>query len=70
MADRSMFLNSVMLDDAVYERLGQDELRLALREGKWIKSDPRLLEDWFKQAVADFGPQVRRGASGSSPGSR
>ena len=60
MADRSIFLNSATLDDAVYERLGEDELRLALREGKWIKSDPRLLEEWFKQAVADFGPQVRR----------
>jgi hypothetical protein len=60
MADRSMILDSATLDDAVYERLSEDELRLALREGKWITSDPRLLEDWFKQAVADFGPQVRR----------
>ncbi|WP_316159625.1 CBASS cGAMP synthase [Bradyrhizobium sp. SZCCHNRI3042] len=58
--DRSMFLESATLDDEVYERLREDELRLALREGEWIPSDPRLLENWFKQAVADFGPQVRR----------
>ncbi|WP_398471500.1 CBASS cGAMP synthase [Tardiphaga sp.] len=59
-ADSSVFFDSAALDDTVYERLNEDELRLALREGKWIQSDPRLLEDWFKQAVADFGPQVRR----------
>jgi hypothetical protein len=58
--DRSAYLDSATLDDEVYERLSEDELRLALREGKWIKSDPRLLEDWFKRAVADHGPQVRR----------
>lgn len=60
MFGRSALVESTLLEDDVYERLGQDEMRLALREGKWIKSDPRLLEDWFKQAVADFGPQVRR----------
>jgi hypothetical protein len=56
----AMVLDSATLDESVYERLSEDELRLALREGKWITSDPRLLEDWYKQAVADFGPQVRR----------
>lgn len=58
--DRSMLIDTAVLDDALYERLNEDELRLALREGKWIKSDPRLLEDWFKQAVEEHGLQVRR----------
>lgn len=59
-ADRAIYLLSSELGDEVYKRLNQDELRLALREGKWIESDPRLLEDWFKDAVATHGPQIRR----------
>ncbi len=47
----------------IYERLSADQMRLACRDedgrGKWIPSDPRKLEDWFRDAVRDHGDQVR-----------
>lgn len=47
----------------IYDRLSADQMRLACRgddgRGKWIPSDPRKLEDWFRDAVRDHGDQVR-----------
>lgn len=47
----------------IYGRLSADQMRLACRgddgRGKWIRSDPRKLEDWFRDAVRDHGDQVR-----------
>ncbi len=47
----------------IYGRLSADQMRLACRDedgrGKWIPSDPRKLEDWFKDAVRDHSDQVR-----------
>lgn len=47
----------------IYGRLSADQMRLACRgddgRGKWIPSDPRKLEDWFRDAVRDHGDQVR-----------
>lgn len=50
--------------DIVYSSLSQDQMRLACRDkdgggGHWIPSDPRKLEDWFRDAVKDHGEQVR-----------
>jgi hypothetical protein len=50
--------------DVVYRSLPQDQMRLACRDkdgggGHWIPSDPRKLEDWFRDAVKDHGEQVR-----------
>ncbi|MCI5074329.1 CBASS cGAMP synthase [Oricola sp.] len=50
---------SFSLDESAYESISEDEIRLATRESGWIASDPRLLEDWFKEAVATFGDHVR-----------
>ncbi|MFV0292980.1 MAG: CBASS cGAMP synthase [Paracoccus sp. (in: a-proteobacteria)] len=47
----------------IYDRLSADQMRLACRDedgrGKWIPSDPRKLEEWFRDAVRDHGDQVR-----------
>ncbi|WP_174800939.1 CBASS cGAMP synthase [Martelella limonii] len=47
----------------IYGRLSADQMRLACRgedgRGKWIPSDPRKLEDWFRDAVRSHGDQVR-----------
>jgi hypothetical protein len=58
--DRAMILDGTDLADSVYEAFDEDELRLAHRDKGWIISDPRLLERWFKDAIATHGPQVRR----------
>ena len=36
-----------------------DEMMLAHRNEGWMKSDPRKLEDWFVDAVKQYGEQVR-----------
>lgn len=48
------------LFDEVYRGLADTEIMLAHRTDGWIGSDPRKLEDWFEQAVALYGQQVRR----------
>lgn len=58
--ERQMMRDSIELAEAVYETLPQDEMRLAHRNDGWIKSDPRLIERWFKGAVETHGPQLRR----------
>ena len=40
--------------------LPTNHVLLAHREDNWIKSDPRAMKDWFVQAVADHGEQLRR----------
>jgi len=59
-ADRMLIKDGIELADALYEAFPEDELRLAHREKGWIKSDPRLIERWFKDAVETHGLQVRR----------
>jgi hypothetical protein len=58
--DRALVVNSMALDDAIYEGLRIDDIRLAHREKGWIKSDPRLVEHWFKDAIETHGYQLRR----------
>lgn len=48
------------LNEAVYRELREDELMLAHREEGWKESDPRKIETWFTDAIADHGPQLRR----------
>lgn len=51
---------SLTLNRADYE-LDEDCVNLALREGdqKWIKSDPKIVEDWFKESCRRIGPHLR-----------
>jgi len=51
--------NQLEFLDEAYERLSSDQMMLAHRKKGWWPSDPRKLEDWFKEAVEEFGPQVR-----------
>src|SRR5690606_19907412 len=56
--DRSVF--DIELVDSVYRGLGSSEIILAHRDKGWLGSDPRKLEDWFSNAIALYGEQVRR----------
>jgi len=53
------FSENLMMEDTAYRMLSQEEIMLAHREVGWKKSDPRKLEDWFIDAVKDYGDQVR-----------
>ncbi|PTA97682.1 MULTISPECIES: cyclic GMP-AMP synthase DncV-like nucleotidyltransferase [unclassified Sulfitobacter] len=63
MMDGLMELRDEEFADEIYGSLSADEMRLACRDddgrGKWIPSDPRKLEDWFRDAVREHGDQVR-----------
>jgi len=49
----------LMMEDTAYRMLSKDEIMLAHRNEGWKKSDPRKLEDWFIDAVKEYGEQVR-----------
>ncbi|SUZ33996.1 Cyclic GMP-AMP synthase [Roseibaca ekhonensis] len=49
----------LMMEDTAYRMLSHDEIMLAHRDEGWKKSDPRKLEDWFIDAVKEYGEQVR-----------
>ena len=53
------FSTELMMEDTAYRMLSQDEIMLAHRNEGWKKSDPRRLEDWFLNAVKEYGEQVR-----------
>jgi hypothetical protein len=48
------------LGDEYYRALLADRLMLAHRETGWEVSDPRKIEDWFRQAIETHGEVVRR----------
>lgn len=48
------------LGDEYYRALLADRLMLAHRETGWEISDPRKIEDWFRQAIEVHGEVVRR----------
>ncbi|MBE0405245.1 CBASS cGAMP synthase [Halomonas citrativorans] len=52
---------SIMFNHEAY-RLDEDCVNLALREGekKWIKSDPKIIEDWFIESCERIGPDLRK----------
>lgn len=47
------------LDERIYRELADAEIILAHRADGWIKSDPRRLEDWFRNAINLYGEPVR-----------
>ena len=61
--DGFMDLRDEDFANEIYGRLSADQMRLACRgddgRGKWVPSDPRKLEDWFRDAVRDHGDQIR-----------
>ena len=52
-------MESAEFADDSYRSLPEDHIMLALRNGEWIRSDPRKLHDWFQGAVAKHGPHLR-----------
>lgn len=53
------FTAELLMEDTAYRMLSRDEIMLAHRNEGWMKSDPRKLEDWFVDAVKQYGEQVR-----------
>lgn len=53
------FADNILMEDAAYRMLSQEEIMLAHRDEGWKKSDPRKLEDWFINAIKEYGDQVR-----------
>ena len=53
------FATERRMEDTEYRMLAQDEIMLAHRNEGWKISDPRKLEDWFIEAVKEYGEQVR-----------
>lgn len=58
--DSRSLAESVELYDSIYEALRDDQIMLAHRDEGWRASDPRKLEDWFKDALRSHGEQFRR----------
>ena len=48
------------LAEEVYRGLLEKRIMLAHRDSGWIESDPREIENWFLDAIADHGEAVRR----------
>lgn len=59
-AKASVIRDSMDLDEGVYREIDPDEIMLAHRTEGWRPSDPRKLEDWFRQALDTQGEQLRR----------
>jgi hypothetical protein len=45
--------------EAAYKGLPTDQIMLARRNAEWRRSDPRQIEDWFLDAIAEHGEVVR-----------
>lgn len=48
------------LEEAFYRQLPMDQIMLAHRDNGWEPSDPRKIEDWYRQAIETYGPVLRR----------
>jgi hypothetical protein len=59
-ATRQNIRDSVRFLDEVYRNIPRDHIILAHRDKGWKRSDPRKLDDWFKEAVDTHGEQLRR----------
>ncbi len=58
--DRALLQDQMELDENLYRGLREDHIMLAHREEGWKPSDPRKLEDWFREALRTHGEQLRR----------
>lgn len=54
------FLDEASFAEPVFKQLRTDHIMLATREAGWRESDPRKIEDWFLDAIADHGEGLRR----------
>lgn len=58
--DSSTLREQIELAEDVYRGLREDQIMLAHRQEGWKPSDPRKLEDWFREALRRHGEQMRR----------
>lgn len=58
--DTRMHDENISFAEQIYPRLPTDQIMLAHRREGWKPSDPRKLEDWFKEAIDTHGQQLRR----------
>jgi hypothetical protein len=58
--DITMRDENISFAEQIYPRLPTDQIMLAHRREGWKPSDPRKLEDWFKEAIDMHGQQLRR----------
>ena len=58
--ERQALKESQVLDESVYSRFDTENIQLAHRTEGWILSDPRLIENWFGDAIKSHGQQLRR----------
>lgn len=57
---RGLFtMDSAEFADQSYRTLPEDHIMLAMRDGSWIKSDPRKLHEWFQGSIAKHGQHLR-----------
>lgn len=57
---RAAIVEQIELADEIYRGLREDQIMLAHRDEGWKPSDPRKLEDWFRDALRAHGEQLRR----------
>lgn len=57
---RKELADATELSRDLYEALSGEQIMLAHRDEGWKPSDPRKLEDWFKNAVDSNGEHLRR----------
>ena len=58
--DRQFIVDGFDFSEPVYQQIPEDHIMLAHRDEGWKPSDPRKLEDWFRDALKRHGEQVRR----------
>jgi len=58
--DTRMRDENISFAEEIYPRLPSDQIMLAHRREGWKPSDPRKLEDWFREAIDAHGQQLRR----------
>lgn len=59
----SIGLESWDLSNEMTQRQSWDDLDsivMATRKGEWMRSDPQAVANWYKDCIADHGPQLRR----------
>ncbi len=62
--DHALSKSALQADDlefseATFKELPTDQIMLARRNADWRESDPRQIEDWFLDAIAEHGEVVR-----------
>lgn len=60
--DSGEYITGSFVDNRADYELDEGCVNLAVREGeqKWIKSDPKIVDDWFNDSCRRIGPHLRK----------